>query len=217
MNAPNKNELVVLFHGILRTARCMAKLAKGLENQGFTTLNIDYPSTRYDLSELVNIVNLEIQQHSDGYEKIHFVGYSMGGLLIRALLNEVRFNHLGRVVLLAPPNNGSEVADLLKNNFIFRKLYGPAGQQLVTGGQDVQLLFGKVYYPVGILAGTRTIDPFSSFLIKGANDGKVSVESTKLDEMTDHLCINTNHNYFPKHKAVIEQTIYFLLRGQFHR
>lgn len=211
---PN-HELVVLLHGIFRTKRCMKKLEKHLNKLGYQTLNLNYPSTRLDLLELAKIVNTEIEPLVQKANKIHFVGYSMGGLLVRVLLNHFRYDQVGRVVLLAPPNHGSEVADLLRNNPLFKRFYGPAGQQLTTQNDTVQSLMGPVNYPVGILAGTRTIDPISSWFIKGLNDGKVSVESTKLTGMQDHLCIPSSHTFFPQHPIVIQQTCHFLAFGCF--
>lgn len=210
-----KHECVVILHGIFRTSRHMRKLAAYLAAQGYDIMNIDYPSTRYSLEELANIIQDNIGTLKDEYHKMHFVGYSMGGLLLRVLLAQYKPNQIGRVVLLAPPNKGSEVADLLQNNWLYKKLYGPAGQQLITDQSSFVHLFGDVDYECGVIAGTVSVDPVSSLLIKGICDGKVSVESTKLNGMRDHVVVPASHTFFPYNHNVQYQTLYFLQHGFF--
>ena len=215
--APTKqHEYVVILHGIFRTKRHMRKLNRYLESCGYHTLNLTYPSTRYPLETLRDITWQDMErQLPDTEAKVHFVGYSMGGLLVRTLLSHYRPKNLGRVVLLGTPNHGSEVADFLKNNWLYKKLYGPAGQQLITDQSTISHLFSPVDYECGILAGTCSLDPLCYFLFDSANDGKVSVESTKLDGTKDHLTIHATHTFFPHHPPVQHQTAAFLKNGRF--
>lgn len=208
---------VVILHGIFRSSRHMRKLAAYLCLQGYEVLNLDYPSTEYKLEELVEIIWQDISARLTQDKPVHFVGYSMGGLLVRAVLSKFHPPKLGRIVLLGTPNKGSEVADFLQNNYLYRKLYGPAGQQLITDQSSIQHLFKPVDYELGIIAGSWSIDPISSFLIKGNDDGKVSIQSTKLEGMQDHIIIPTTHTWFPHNKEVQRQTAYFLQDGTFNR
>jgi hypothetical protein len=139
----------------------------------------------------------------------------MGGLITRAYLKEYRPENLGRVVMLGTPNKGSQVADFLRDNFLYKKIYGPAGQELVTG-RDADALFGKVDYPLGIVAGTYSIDPISSkLIIKVPSDGKVSVESTKCEGMADHILLPASHTFMPNNKEVIAAALAFVKDGAF--
>lgn len=208
-------ECVVILHGIFRTSRHMRKLAASLAAHGYETLNIDYPSTRYPLEQLAKIIRETIESRAEEYQKVHFVGYSMGGLVLRTLLTHYRPDQMGRVVLLAPPNKGSEVADFLKNNWLYKKLYGPAGQQLITDQASFSHLFGAVDYECGVIAGSFSVDPVSSLLIKGVGDGKVSVENTKIDGMCDHIVVHASHTFFPHNHHVQRQTLHFLRNGSF--
>lgn len=214
-NPTEHKEIVVIFHGIFRSSWHMRKLARFLRTQGYEVLNHDYPSTRFTLEELMEQTHYQIGDYIKKYDHVHFVGYSMGGLLVRALLNKYKPKNLSNVVLLAPPNNGSEVADFLKNNWLYKKLYGPAGQQLTTNQTQLTDLLGKVDYKVGVIAGSFSIDPISSLLLEKPHDGKVSVKSTMLPGMTDHIIVSASHTFFPHNKAVHQQTLYFLKNGRF--
>jgi triacylglycerol lipase len=125
--------------------------------------------------------------------------------------------HLGRVVMLSPPNNGSEVVNKLKNNFIFKWINGPAGVQLGTGPGSLPKTLGPPKYEVGIIAGDRTINPILSLLIPGKNDGKVSVENTKLKGMKDFLIVHKSHPFIMNDKEVLKQVTAFIQNGMFSR
>ncbi|UWM75942.1 alpha/beta hydrolase [Rhizobium sp. WSM4643] len=213
------NDTVLLFHGIARTKKSMAKLAGFLSAHGYRVVNVGYPSTKFSISDLVDIIRPEIdgaaKEAGDG--RVHFVGYSMGGLIVRAFLRNYRPANLGRVVMVGTPNSGSQIADFLRNWPLFRKVYGPAGQQLITDQTAMTELFGTVDYELGIIAGNRTIDPVSSLIIglRVPNDGKVSVESTRLDGASAHIVIPANHTFLPVNKTMWSETLSFLQDGRF--
>ena len=120
--------------------------------------------------------------------------------------------------MLAPPNRGSEIADLVSRSLPYRAYFGPAGAQLGTV-QDETLLasLGAVDYPLGVIAGDRSIDPISWLLIPGPNDGKVAVARTKVDGVSDHLVIHTAHPTMLFNPDVAAQSVAFLTRGAFDR
>ena len=208
---------VVLLHGISRTALSLRKMQTALEAAGFATLNIDYPSRHYALEALAEHIHPAVALFAAGIEgQLHFACHSMGGLLARVYISKYRPAHLGRVVMLGTPNGGSEIADRLKNVSLFRAWFGPAGEQLVTRRDAAtDALFPPVDYPVGIIAGNRSLDPMSSLFLPKPHDGRVSVENTKLDGMTDHIAIGTSHPWLPGNRVAIEQTIAFLKDGKF--
>lgn len=194
----------------------MAGLAKFLETQSFRVANIDYPSTRYPIEALADIVHRPIEDFArtmDG--KLHFVGHSMGGLLIRAYLHKFRPDNLGRTIMLGTPNNGSEVADFIKNMLPYKWFYGPAGQQLVTDQSAFVHHFGKIDYELGIIAGNKSIAPLSSFIIRKPNDGKVSVDSTRLKGAKGHVILPYNHTFLPLRRQVWEHIAGFIGNGSF--
>lgn len=209
-------ELVILLHGMMRTKRSMSSIEKALRTDGYNVLNITYPSQRLSIEKIVDYIRKEIQHNLKEVSKIHFVGYSLGGLVIRAYLQKYKPKNLGRVVMLGTPNKGSESAEKFKHLWLYKKLIGPAGQQLGTDQDKFKHIFGKVYYPLGIIAGNVAIDPINYMIIPKPNDGKVSVESTKLNGMSDHVVIKTSHTFMARNKKVLKQILHFIKIGKFN-
>jgi pimeloyl-ACP methyl ester carboxylesterase len=210
------DEGVVLLHGIFRGRRSMQGLARFLGAEGYRTLNLDYPSRRQPIEALVAHIQPQIAAFAPSVPgKLHFVGHSMGGLLIRAHLHRFRSQNLGRIVMLGTPNQGSEVADFLKDWWAYKKLFGPAGQQLVTGLTTADTLFGPIDYELGVIAGNRSVDPVSSLIIGDPNDGRVSIERTKIAGMTDHIVVAASHPFLPAKKEVHRLVFEFLRHGRF--
>jgi pimeloyl-ACP methyl ester carboxylesterase len=208
---------VVLLHGIGRTSRYLGKLDCALQAAGFATLNVDYASRKRALDALAADIHPAVSAFAattDG--PIHFVGHSMGGLVTRVYLARYRPAQLGRVVMLGTPNGGSELADLLKGLAIYRAFYGPAGLQLSTDLDPVLTSLPPPDYAVGIIAGDRPLEPIaSSLILPRPNDGCVSVASSKLANMTDHITVRTSHPGLVRNRVAIEQVVAFLREGRF--
>jgi pimeloyl-ACP methyl ester carboxylesterase len=207
---------VVLLHGLARTSRSLKKIERALQGAGFATLNLDYRSRQRPLEALAEDIRPAIAGFAEGVGDLHFVTHSMGGLLARVYIARHPPRRLQRVVMLGPPNNGSEIADLLRDLTLYRAFYGPAGQQVATRQEKLLIQLSPPGYAVGIVAGNRTVDPFASlFIVPRPNDGRVSVSSTKLDGMTDHIVVKTTHSGLLNHRRAIDQTIFFLHEGRF--
>ncbi|MCC8938347.1 alpha/beta fold hydrolase [Bradyrhizobium sp. Arg68] len=208
---------VVLLHGISRTARSFRRMELALQATGFATLNLDYDSRRKPLDALAEDIHPAIELFANGRGgAVHFVCHSMGGLLARVYLARHRPSRLGRVVMLGTPNGGSEIADRLKDFSAYRAFFGPAGQQLGTlRDAATAALLPRPDYPLGIIAGSRSIYPIASVMLPRPHDGRVSVANTKLDGMADHIVIRSSHPWLVRNKEAIAQTIAFLREGQF--
>jgi hypothetical protein len=150
-----------------------------------------------------------------GASRIHFVTHSLGGILVREYLATHSLPALGRVVMLGPPNQGSEIVDRLGSWRLFAVINGPAGRQLGTGAHSVPNRLGPVTYPVGVIAGHHSINWINSWLIPGPDDGKVSVARTVVAGMTDHLVLPCSHPFLMRDRTAIRQTIHFLGHGRF--
>jgi triacylglycerol lipase len=211
------NEHVILLHGLCRSSSSMQAMERALTNAGYQVWNIDYPSrtdTVAALSEAVlapAILNCE----SAGATRIHFVGHSLGGILVRDYLARHSLSNAGRVVMLGPPNQGSEIVDKLGSWWLFRKINGPAGGELGTAPDSAPNRIGPPNVSVGVIAGNRSINWINSLLIPGSDDGKVSVERTKLNGMTDYVVLKATHPYLMRNKQAIKQTVHFLREGMF--
>jgi pimeloyl-ACP methyl ester carboxylesterase len=210
---------VVLLHGISRTSRSFQKMQTALEAAGFATLNVGYASRSKPIEALAEDIHPAVERFAESLDgSLHFVCHSMGGLLARVYVARHRPQRLGRMVMLGTPNGGSEIADRLKHIGVYRAWFGPAGQQLVTQRDAaVAAMFPPVDYPVGIIAGKRSVYSIRSAFLPKPHDGKVSVENTKLDGMADHIVMETSHPRLVRNGPAIEQTIVFLRDGEFRR
>ena len=208
---------VILLHGLARTRRSMRKLERTLVEQGYHVENVAYESTRHDVDTLAEIAIAPALEACNADSKVHFVTHSLGGILVRQYLSVHRIENLGRVVMLGPPNKGSEVIDRLSEFPGFHFIYGDAGLELGTGEASVPNRLGRADFDLGIIAGTRSMNLILSNMIPGMNDGKVSVENTRLEGMHDHLEMDVTHTFMMRNDAVIDQVIHYLQHGRFRR
>jgi pimeloyl-ACP methyl ester carboxylesterase len=210
------DETVVLLHGLGRTSWSMLVLEWRLESAGYRVVNIGYPSTDQDIETLSRSLAGELGTCCIGGDgRIHFVTHSMGRILVRYFLSYNDLPQLGKVVMLSPPNHGSEIVDVLRDYSLFELGMGPAALQLGTGDESMPNRLGPVDFELGVIAGDRSSDPLGGWLIEGAHDGKVSVESARVEGMTDFLIVPESHTFIMNDGEVIEQTLRFLRTGSF--
>jgi triacylglycerol lipase len=209
-------DVIVILHGMGRTRLSMKWLADRFHQQGYEVLNLAYPSTRRSIAELSGQLHRELQNARVAQAgRIHFVTHSAGGIVVRAYLKEHQIVNLGRVVMLSPPNQGSEVADRLRNNFVYQWATGPAGQELGTGEASVPNALGAVNFPLGVITGNKSFNPLFSAWISGPDDGKVSVERARVEFMSDFLIVPHTHSFIMRSPKVAAQAVHFLEHGQF--
>lgn len=211
-------DCVVLLHGLGRSPLSMLPLQVALEAVGYATWNRGYDSTAAPVEALADVVGEAVADcRARRATRIHFVTHSMGGILVRAYFAANVVPEAGRVVMLAPPNHGSEIVDAHRERGWFRWATGPAGQQLGTGADSVPNTLPPLALEVGIVAGRGSSDPWFGGLFAGEHDGKVSVASARLDGMKDFVVVDGGHTFMMDSPEVIRQVKAFLAAGAFQR
>ncbi|MFV0477120.1 MAG: esterase/lipase family protein [Parahaliea sp.] len=209
---------VVLLHGLARSSASMEALAVHLQSHHYQVCNVSYPSTDFSVEVLAAeyVVPAIRSCFADPNIALNFVTHSMGGIIVRQLVHAHLIDKVGRVVMLAPPNHGSEIVDRLGELSLFQWLNGPAGSQLGTSEQSLPQRLGPAAFELGIIAGNSSINLLLSMLISGDDDGKVSIESAKLEGMADFKVVASTHPFIMKDRQdVWPLVLNFLRDGRF--
>ena len=214
--APNpQTDCVILLHGLARTTRSMRKMDHYLSEKGYRVVNQGYASRKFSISDLAKpTIDTALERCADT-QRISFVTHSLGGILLRKYLAHNDIEKFHRAVMLGPPNQGSEVPDKMGHWPGFKKINGPAGLELGTEEDSVPPSLPAANFDVGIIAGKRTINFILSSIIPDKDDGKVSIENTKLEGMNDHIVLPITHPFLMKNKKALLQVSYYLEHGRF--
>jgi triacylglycerol lipase len=200
-----------------RSSLSMKRVQWTLQSAGYNVLNVSYPSRSYSVERLSEeylgkMIAAKIPADAG---KVHFVTHSLGGILLREYLSHHTMTNLGRVVMLAPPNHGSRVVDALREHALGRWILGPAGRQLGTGTNDVPQRLGPVDFPLGVIAGDVSLNPFFSRVLETPNDGKVSVASARIAGMSDFAVVHSSHTWIMWRAETLRDILTFLREGHF--
>jgi len=215
--SPPPRELVVLVHGLGRSERAMRPLAKRLEAAGYSVHALGYESTEKPPEALVADLEAALAECCAAAQRVHFVTHSLGSILLRALLAEQAPARLGRVVMLAPPNHGSELADWLRGSEVALAVMGPTASELGTDEASLPNRLPPAHFEVGVIAGSDSWNPIGSRMIPGDDDGTVSVASARLEGMRDFLVLPVSHTLILRSPEAAHQTLAFLRTGHFLR
>lgn len=208
---------VILLHGLARSVSSMEKIGSALSAEGHEVINLGYSSRKHAIKTLATLAIEPALKACKDAPEISFVTHSLGGVLVREYLSTQNIPNLKHVVMLGPPNQGSEVVDKLKGMPGFHFLNGDAGMQLGTDHLSAPNRLGPANFDLGIIAGNQSINWILSMLIPGEDDGKVSITRTKLEGMNDHIVLATTHPFMMKNSEAISQVIYYLANGNFNR
>lgn len=204
---------VVLLHGLWRGWRAMQPLARALENQGFSTLNIPYASGRMPIANLVAHVRSQVEKVA-GDQPIHFITHSLGGILVRSLLAESVPWQMGKIIMLAPPNRGSEIVDWSRNHPLLHRVLGPAGRSLSSDGVPRELPELPPEIEAAVIMGSRCSIPVFRKLLGSENDGIVSAAKGRIGGLQGFSVIDADHTFIQMHPETIRLSLHFLKTGE---
>ena len=208
-------EVVVLLHGLYRSPRSMQPLEEPVRHAGFRVVNLDYDSRSQTPETFVAALDPQLAECCADTPKLHFVTHSLGGIVTRAYVAAHRPANLGRVVMLAPPNHGSPLADVVAHSSALRFLLGSTASRLGTDPTSLPNALPPADFELGVIAGTARSNPLGILLIAGDNDGTVPVASTRLEGMTDFISVEEAHTWIMRSDEVAAQTVLFLKSGHF--
>lgn len=208
---------VYLVHGYAGLGIELEKINRAINKAGFDSEIYYYPSLTEDVDRVGKELLMKIQQ--ENYDSVSFVTHSLGALVVRSIYQHldstVQFPFIHRFVMIAPPNNGSPIADFWAQFGFVKYLVGPNVDNLTTNP-----VTGAQKYPipkceVGIIAGSTGRKVGYNIFIVGDNDGLVPVESAKLGTEQDITLVNSSHVSLVMNKKVVNQVVAFLKNGKF--
>jgi len=218
----HRDELVVLLHGLGRSAWSLKRLEWRLQGAGYRTQNLDYPSRRHGIGELVALLHRRIVETAHGASRVHFVGHSLGAVLLRGVLARPVPFAVGRVVMLAPPNAGVSLLERAEMRRLARYIYGRPILDLLPGSPALKALPGLAA-ETGVVAGSAPFHVFNPTAYMNAllrpgfteHDGTVDIASTRLPDMKDFVLLPINHSFMADHPETARQVVAFLEHGRF--
>lgn len=203
---------VVLLHGLWRGWRAMQPLARALAGEGFSTLNVPYPSGRMPISRLVARIRGQVERIASE-QPVHFITHSLGGILLRSLIADQVPWQTGRIVMLAPPNCGSEIVDWSRKHPLLRRALGPAGRELGSDGVPAKLPPLPPGTEAAVIMGRRCSIPLFGKLLGPENDGIVSAANGHIDGLRGFSVIDADHTFIQMHPEAIRRSLHFLSTG----
>lgn len=208
---------VILLHGLTKDADSMQPLAERLTAAGFLAVNVEFSSRQAGIPELAGpTVGAGLAQcHAANAQPINFVTHSLGGILLRYYYENRPGEGVHRVVMMGPPNNGSRIGDWLDHIPWIKDVNGPSGRQLGTGPTSVPLQLGPAPFELGVIAGSRSRNPVASAILRGKDDGRITVESARLEGMCGFKTLPLTHGEIMADPEAIRQALLFLQRGHF--
>ena len=211
-----KGRAVILIHGIVRSSKSFRKLHNQLKQEGCQVFTFDYPSTQIEIPDSGEFLH-QVIESMDGIGQIDLVVHSMGGLVVRSYLASHHDKRIFRMVMIGVPNLGARMADRVKNNLLYRAVFGPAGQQLVSNSEGLIANLPTPDFEFGIISGARGTTNGFNVLVPGDDDGTVGVDSTRLPGAADFITVRCLHSFLMSSDKVVDSTLRFLKEGRFRK
>ncbi len=222
--APVRGTVVLVLHGLFRSRHSMSPMVEALQEESdWTVINVSYASTRDGLEGHAQALAKVMENLDPEVTRIHFVAHSMGNLIIRRYLHDVDVGRggrsadprLGRIVMLAPPNQGARTAEAFRHVLGLEKMVGKSTAQLARDWDDLSETLATPAGEFGILAGGKNDDQGINRWLDGDDDFVVTVDETRLAGAIDFMILPVYHRQIIKDPLAHQCTIRFLKYGYF--
>lgn len=209
----DRTECVIVLHGMGQYRFSMKKVSSFLESRGYKTVNLSYPATPASTpvstdTYLHQAIESCVKQ---GADKVHIITHPSGGIVIKQHLKNNSLPRDSRILILGPPNKNKEGAEALVNSILYKCRLNETAQNPEAGESTFIDMLGPVEEDIGIIAGTRTVDPVNSFLFTTPS------ENILIDEMDDFICIPKSHPFITSNRTIMHQIEYYLEKGKFDK
>jgi len=215
---PVRGPTVIVLHGLGEGRDSMKPLVAHLRTtMNATVLTFGYASTKAAIADHGRALAAVVTGLPTA-ESISFVGHSLGNLVVRSWMAQAREAELARVnrmVMLGPPNQGSDLAKMAAKVWVLAALSDGAARDLVVDWHKVAPTLPAPQCPFGIVAGGKGDGAGYSMLLDGDDDAVVRVDETRLDGADDFLLVPVHHAAMMKHPAVQQAVSSFLTTGRF--
>jgi len=209
------SEHVILLHGVLKSGFSMKRLQTALEQEGYHAFNWDYDARNFTVQENAAKLDSLIRAKDFVRRRIHFIAHSIGALVVRHYFEEYPQNNPGRIVMIAPPNQGSRLATELRDFPPFRWFYKKSIANLLTGADAFAPNAGIPDTEFGIIAGGTGGEHGFTWYLPGDDDSVLSVEQTRLRGAADFIVLPHVHGTIVIQDDTILQSLYFIEHGRF--
>jgi triacylglycerol lipase len=210
-------DYVVVIHGLAWVRDTLKPTAKHLQDEGYQVVRFKYDS-RQTLDEPAlaqEITHLLQTECPDPTRRIHFVAHSMGTVVTRSYLQQHSLPNLGQVVLMAPPNQGTELADAIGKSKLLQEIFGRGAIALGTDASSLPNRLAPPTYSPGVIMGDRSMFWPTSWMLPGRDDGVIAVERGKLPGMGGFIVLPANHIRLPGDVSVLRAMDAYLRTGTF--
>jgi len=221
--ADNKRRVVFFKHGIFRSAASLWKLERALRDHGYEVVNVTYPSTDGYIEDFSSALAREVATFLDGTPrdsvKVHFVGHSMGGLVIRHYLTRADAITPDSCVFIATPHRGAALTDARKGSFLFQTFLGHKAALELSPSSEFYLQLPPRHQgcDCGIIYGSSGDPEGWNDDVPGDDDGTVGAAEAQLPGATDSHRLRLGHTGISFNDKMILQVLYYLKSGAFQK
>ncbi len=214
-----RDKFSILVHGYNKNKNDMMILSDNLEKLNHKCFLVDLSLTfkEIEYNSVIFEKNFERISRDIGKDKqINLIGHSTGGIIIRKFLVDTKYiDNIDKCVLIATPNNGSELADIVSKHLSYgTKIF----KTLVSINSSSVKMIEKIKHDrikIGAIAGNKN-NLLLGNLMNEENDGRVKVNSVFYDGLDDFIILPYGHKEIHYKWDTAKLVDKFIMDGKFN-